>query len=112
MPKVAKHGRWEPKDMETAVEANENGDVGLHGVYLILCHKVYPERTLRWEELCCSGKNYAAVGRTMLQWEGLCCSGKNYAAVGRIMLQWEELCCSGKNYAAVGRTVLQWEATK
>jgi len=26
------------------------------GVYRILCHKIYPERTLRWEELCCSGK--------------------------------------------------------
>jgi hypothetical protein len=33
MPKDVKHGRWEPEDMETAVKANENGDIGLHGVY-------------------------------------------------------------------------------
>jgi len=44
--KDVNHGRWEPEDTETAVEANENGDVGLHGVYRILCHKIYPERAL------------------------------------------------------------------
>jgi hypothetical protein len=33
MPKDVKHGRWEPEYMEKAVEAKENGDVGLHGVY-------------------------------------------------------------------------------
>jgi hypothetical protein len=38
------------KIIETAVEANENGDIGLHGIYRTLCHKIYPERTLRWKE--------------------------------------------------------------
>jgi hypothetical protein len=64
MPKVFKYGRWEPKNMERALEAVRNDDVGLNAA-----SRAYPLRKLP-EEALLHGRNYFAVENIQVTAEG------------------------------------------
>jgi hypothetical protein len=73
---------------------------------VMLC--VLAQTVRRSEELCCSGTNCTAVGRTVLFWYKLYGGRRNHVVLVQTVRRSDEPCCSGTNCTAVGGTVLFW----
>jgi hypothetical protein len=56
VPEVVKYGRCEHENMEIALEALRNGDIGLNAANVRIHFENIPAETLRWSNVFCCGK--------------------------------------------------------
>jgi hypothetical protein len=63
MPKVVKHGRCWPENMERALEALRKGDIGLETASCACSLRKGTDEALRWDKLFYSGKHLSYCRR-------------------------------------------------